>query len=52
MRILFTVLSIVGLVTRVAEAGTKCYALALGNGDESAAFQAGVLQSLLENMSN
>lgn len=49
MKSLAILLSIAGLV-QYATAGTKCYGLALGSGDESAAFQAGAIQALLENM--
>lgn len=47
-------LTLVGTVTALvlstliqsAMAGTKCYALALGSGDEASAYQAGVISSL------
>jgi len=42
MKSLAILLSIAGLV-QYATAGTKCYGLALGSGDESAAFQAGAI---------
>jgi predicted acylesterase/phospholipase RssA len=42
-------LSIVGLVSQV-QAGTKCYGLAFGSGDQSASYEVGVLDSLLKKM--
>lgn len=42
-------LAIVGFAAQ-ANAGKKCYALVLGSGDESSAFQVGALQALIDNL--
>ncbi len=44
-------ISVIGLASiQVAQAGNKCYGLALGTGDQSAAYQVGVLDSLLKKL--
>ena len=51
LRVIATALSVIGLASlQVAQAGNKCYGLALGTGDQSAAYQVGVLDSLLKKL--